>query len=244
MENHIYTVLIADDEVELIDALELYFKKENLRLIKAHDGDEALALFNEHRPDLLLLDVMMPGMDGFAVLEEIRRTSRVPAIMLTALDTSDDKIRGLQLGADDYITKPYEPPEVVARVKAQLRRSYRYSDEMNQTREKPILSDGDLVLDPNLVRVTHAGEELSLSATEFKILELLMSSPGKIFTKKQIYEAAWEGEFIKDDNTIMVRISNIRKKLGENPKSPSSCIVTVKGLGYKFEPTGQEKTDL
>ncbi len=233
MDKPIYTILIADDEIELANALELYFKRENLALIKAEDGRTALELFNERRPDLVLLDVMMPEMDGFAVLAEIRKTSEVPAIMLTARSDSIDQIKGLGLGADDYITKPYIPAEVVARVKAQLRRSYRYSEKMLAEKEREPITAGSLVLDANRGLLTRNGEPVNLSATELRIMELLMSSPGKIFTKKQIYESAWSDAFVSDDNTIMVRISGIRRKIGDDPGS--ARIITVKGLGYKLE---------
>ena len=235
MDKPTYTILIADDEVELVNALELYFKKENLSLIKAENGLQALELFNERHPDLVLLDVMMPEMDGFTVLSEIRRTSQVPAIMLTARSESIDQIKGLSLGADDYIVKPYVPQEVIARVKAQLRRSYRYSEQMlSDSRKRPVLTYGDITLDQNSARLMRAGEVIALSATEYRIMELFMSSPGKIFTKRQIYESAWSDAYVSDDNTVMVRISSIRHKLHDDPKHPK-IIVTVKGLGYKFE---------
>ena len=235
MDKPTYTILIADDEVELVNALELYFKKENMSLIKAENGLQALELFHERHPDLVLLDVMMPEMDGFTVLSEIRRTSQVPAIMLTARSESIDQIKGLSLGADDYIVKPYVPQEVIARVKAQLRRSYRYSEQMlSDSRKRPVLTYGDITLDQNSARLMRAGEVIALSATEYRIMELFMSSPGKIFTKRQIYESAWSDAYVSDDNTVMVRISSIRHKLHDDPKHPK-IIVTVKGLGYKFE---------
>ena len=229
-----YTILIADDEVELMDALELYFKKENLTLIKAENGTQALELFNLRHPDLVLLDIMMPEMDGYAVLARIRKESQVPAIMLTARIDPDDKIEGLSLGADDYITKPYDPREVLARVKAQLRRTYRYSEKMQAEKDRPTLICGDLTLDRSRMKLSQAGEDIPLSATELRIMELLMSAPGKIFTKRQIYEYAWSDSFVSDDNTIMVRISSIRHKIHDDTKHPH-IIVTVKGLGYKFE---------
>ena len=229
-----YTILIADDETELMDALAQYFRKENLTLVRAENGAQALELFDTRHPDLVLLDIMMPDMDGYSVLNEIRKTSQIPAIMLTALSDPDDKIRSLSSGADDYITKPYDPREVLARVKAQLRRPYRYSEIMQAEKEKPVLNCGSLILDTNQMILTQDGKPVQLSATELRIMELLMSSPGKIFTKRQIYESAWSDQFVSDDNTIMVRISSIRHKIHDDPKSPR-IIVTVKGLGYKFE---------
>ncbi|MBQ9828362.1 MAG: response regulator transcription factor [Lachnospiraceae bacterium] len=230
-ENKIYRILIADDEAELVDAMSLYLEKAGFDTIKAEDGQAALEAFDKYHPDLILLDVMMPKADGFSVLREIRKKSHIPAIMLTVRNDSDDMVLGLDTGADDYITKPYDPREVVARVKAQLRRSYSYTDLSEDS--AGIIVSGDLQLDPNKKSVTKAGEQIWLSAIEYRILELLMSSPGKIFTKRQIYESAWSGDFMADDNTIMVRISNIRHKIQDDPKDPK--IITVKGLGYKFE---------
>ena len=234
MDKRTYTILIADDEIELANALELYFKKEQINVIKADNGREALDLFAKMHPDLVLLDVMMPETNGFKVLSEIRKTSEVPAIMLTARTDSPDQIKGLGLGADDYITKPYVPQEVVARVKAQLRRSYRYNEKMISEKERAPITAGSLVLDQDRGTLTKDGVPISLSATEFRIMELLMSSPGKIFTKRQIYESAWSDSYVSDSNTIMVRISSIRHKIGDDTKHPK-IIVTVKGLGYKFE---------
>ncbi len=231
-EKNNYTILIADDEGELADALVLYLEKSGFKTITATDGKMALESFMEYSPDLVLLDIMMPKMDGFSVLREIRKISRVPAIMLTVRNRSEDMVMGLDLGADDYITKPYSPQEVVARVKAQLRRWYSYT-ELTEDPGKALLISGDLVLDPNKKKLTLKGEDVILSATEYRILELLMSSPGRIFTKQQIYEYAWNDDFISDDNTIMVRMSNIRHKIKEDPENPK--IITVKGLGYKFE---------
>ena len=198
-----YTILIADDETELMDALAQYFRKENLTLVRAENGAQALELFDTRHPDLVLLDIMMPDMDGYSVLNEIRKTSQIPAIMLTALSDPDDKIRSLSSGADDYITKPYDPREVLARVKAQLRRTYRYSEIMQAEKEKPVLNCGSLILDTNQMILTQDGKPVQLSATELRIMELLMSSPGKIFTKRQIYESAWSDQFVSDDNTIL-----------------------------------------
>ena len=231
-DNKIYRILIADDEAELVDAMSLYLAKAGFETYRAEDGLKALEAFDTYHPDLILLDVMMPGMDGFSVLREIRKKSHIPAIMLTVRNGSDDMVLGLDTGADDYITKPYDPREVVARVKAQLRRSYSYADTTDPQGPQPIVS-GDLVLDPAKKSVTKAGRNIWMSATEYRILELLMSSPGKIFTKRQIYESAWSGDFMRDDNTIMVRISNLRHKIQDDPKDPK--IITVKGLGYKFE---------
>ena len=227
-----YKVLAADDETELLDALELYTEKENIRLIKADNGITALELFRSEKPHLVLLDIMMPGLDGFAVLKRIRAESHVPAIMFTARGEDYDKILGLGLGADDYITKPYNPMVVVARIKAQLRRSYDYRDDGASTEKE--LRCFDLVLNRAEGLVTKGGRPVELTRTEFLILELLMQSRGRIFTKQQIFEYAWDSDYIADDGTIMVHISNLRSKIEDNPKAPK-MLKTIKGLGYKME---------
>lgn len=225
-----YKVLAADDETELLDTLELYTEREGIALIKADGGVSALELFAKEQPHLVLLDIMMPEPDGFSVLRRIRTESNVPAIMLTARGEDYDKILGLELGADDYITKPYNPMEVVARIKAQLRRCYDYKGDVVETE----LRCFDLVLNSAEGCVFKGDKTLELTKTEFLILELLMSSRGRIFTKRQIFDYARNGEFIADDNTVMVHISNLRSKIEDDPKMPK-ILKTVKGLGYKIE---------
>lgn len=227
-----YKVLAADDEIELLEALELYTEREDIELIRADNGVSALALFQKEKPHLVLLDIMMPGMDGFAVLKRIRAESNVPVIMLTARDADYDKILGLEIGADDYITKPYNPMVVVARIKAQLRRNYDYQETSGV--KSPELKCFDIVLNKEEGSVSKAGQSIELTKTELRILELLMENRGRILTKQQIFDYAWEGDYIADDNTIMVHISNLRAKIEENPKSPQ-ILKTVKGLGYKIE---------
>lgn len=227
-----YKVLAADDETELLDALELYTERENIQLIKADNGITALDLFRSEKPHLVLLDIMMPGLDGFAVLKKIREESKIPAIMLTARGEDYDKILGLELGADDYITKPYNPMVVVARIKAQLRRNYDYKD--NNAAESKELKCFDIALNKDEGTVTKKGKPVELTKTEFLILELLMQSRGRIFTKQQIFDYAWDNDFIADDNTVMVHISNLRAKIEDNPKTPK-ILKTIKGLGYKIE---------
>lgn len=228
-----YRILAADDEIELLDVLELFLQKEKLKLIKARDGAEAYSCFKSSHPHLVLLDIMMPKMDGFAVLRQIRLESKIPAIMLTARDQDYDKILGLELGADDYITKPYNPIEVTARIKAQLRRSYDY-DAGGSDKDVSEIRHSNLVLRPKEGALYKNGLVISLTGTELRILELLMRNPGRIFTKQQIFDFAWKEEFLGDDNTIMVHVSNLRSKLEDDPKQPR-LLKTVKGLGYKFE---------
>jgi len=227
-----YKVLAADDETELLDALELYTERESIKLIKADNGITALELFRSEKPHLVLLDIMMPGLDGFAVLKKIREESKIPAIMLTARVEDYDKILGLELGADDYITKPYNPMVVVARIKAQLRRNYDYKD--NNAVESKEIKCFDIILNKDEGIVTKGGKAAELTKTEFLILELLMQNRGRIFTKQQIFDYAWDSGYIADDNTVMVHISNLRAKIEDNPKTPK-ILKTIKGLGYKIE---------
>ncbi|MBQ7066807.1 MAG: response regulator transcription factor [Lachnospiraceae bacterium] len=226
-----YKILAADDETELLDALELYMLRENLSLIKAANGVEALNLFHKEKPHMVLLDVMMPGMDGFSVLRKIREESKVPAIMLTARGEDYDKILGLELGADDYITKPYNPMVVVARIKAQLRRNYDYQE--NSSKDN-IMTCHNISLNSKEGTVTKNGELIELTRTEFKILELLIKTPGRIYTKQQIFDYVWGDDPVAYDNTVMVHISNLRAKIEEQPKAPR-LLKTIKGLGYKLE---------
>lgn len=227
-----YKVLAADDETELLDALELYTERENIRLIKADNGLAALELFKSENPHLVLLDIMMPGMDGFTVLKRIREQSHVPAIMFTARGEDYDKILGLGLGADDYITKPYNPMVVVARIKAQLRRSYDYREDGAGAEGE--LRCFDLVLNRSEGVVMKGDRPIELTRTEFLILELLMRNRGRIFTRQQIFDYAWDSDYIADDNTVMVHISNLRSKIEDYPKTPR-MLKTIKGLGYKME---------
>lgn len=232
MKEQKYVILAADDELELLDTLELFVARENMLLVKAKDGREALALFESEKPDLVLLDIMMPELDGFAVLRKIREQSRVPAIMMTARTEDYDKILGLELGADDYVTKPYNPMEVVARVKAQLRRTYSYAEPLAE--KERVIRLFDLKLNLQECSLEKKGEAILLTKTEYKILELLMKSPGRVYTKQQIFDYAWEDAYMGEDSTLMVHISNLRNKVEDDAKNPV-MIKTVKGLGYKFE---------
>lgn len=227
-----FVILAADDEEELLEALDLFVEKENMELVKAADGISTLSLFEKRQPDLVLLDVMMPEIDGFSVLRKIREKSRVPILMMTARTEDYDKILGLELGADDYITKPYNPLEVVARIKAQLRRCYDYQEK--QEEECEIIRGYGLELNPVEGTLKKNGQEITLTRTEFRILELLMKTPGRIYTKQQIFDHSWDEPYMEDDSTVMVHISNLRNKIEDDPKKPV-MIRTIKGLGYKFE---------
>lgn len=225
-----YTVLAADDETELLDALELYAERDNIRLLKADNGISALEMFRKEKPHLVLLDIMMPGLDGFQVLKKIREESNVPAVMLTARGEDYDKILGLELGADDYITKPYNPLVVMARIKAQLRRNYDYHDSLPAEE----LRCGDVVINAGEGTVAKNGIPIELTKTEYRILEYLVKNKGRILTKQQIFGYVWGDDFIADDSTVMVHISNLRAKIEDDARNPK-LLRTIKGLGYKAE---------
>lgn len=220
------SILIAEDDGDIRALLRLYLESEGYRVLEAEDGAQALALAREDTPDMAILDVMMPKLNGYELTRALRKFSDIPILILSAKSQDNDKILGLNLGADDYIAKPFNPVEIVARVKAQLRRSARENSAM--------LTVGDLSLDTASFQLTKGGQAISLTPMEYKILALLMRSPGRIFTKIQLYEGAVGTYFEGDDNTMMVHISRLREKIEDDPKDPR-YIITVRGLGYKIE---------
>lgn len=219
-------ILIAEDDADIRGLLKLYLEGEGLRVLEAADGADALALAREHTPDMAILDIMMPGMNGFELTRALRKYSDIPILILSAKSQDNDKILGLNLGADDYIAKPFNPVEIVARVKAQLRRASRTSAD--------VLTVGELTLNTGSFQLTKGDEVIPLTPMEYKILAMLMRSPGRIFTKIQLYEGAVGSYFEGDDNTMMVHISKLREKIEDDPKAPR-YIITVRGLGYKIE---------
>lgn len=225
-----YNVLVVDDEKEIRDAIEIYLRGEKLNVIKAEDGIDALEILESKQIHLIILDIMMPRLDGIKTCLRIRENRNIPIIMLSAKGEDSDKILGLNVGADDYITKPFNNLELVARVKSQLRRY-----------EKPLtIADGssikvkDLEIDTLLKKITVRGEEIKATATEYKILLLLASNLGRIFSIKEIYEKVWEEPFYKSENTVTVHIRRIREKIELNTKEPE-YIKVVWGIGYKIE---------
>ena len=220
------SILIAEDDGDIRDLLRLYLESEGYRVLEAADGAAALALARENMPDMAILDVMMPELNGYELTRALRKFSDIPILILSAKSQDNDKILGLNLGADDYIAKPFNPVEIVARVKAQLRRATR---ENSTT-----LTVGELSLDTATFQLTKNGQPIVLTPMEYKILALLMRSPGRIFTKIQLYEGAVGNYFEGDDNTMMVHISKLREKIEDDPKDPR-YIITVRGLGYKIE---------
>ena len=219
-------ILIAEDDADIRGLLRLYLEGEGYRVLEADNGARALELAREETPDMAILDVMMPQMNGFELTRALRKFSEVPILILSAKSQDNDKILGLNLGADDYIAKPFNPVEIVARVKAQLRRAARTAGDTLTVR--------DLPLDTASFQLTKGGQTILLTPMEYKILALFMRSPGRIFTKIQLYEGAIGTYFEGDDNTMMVHISKLREKIEDDPKNPR-YIITVRGLGYKLE---------
>ena len=224
-----YKVLIADDENEIRNLLRLYLENDGFIVSDVDSGDKVAGAMESFKPDVVLLDVMMPGKDGIHVLKDIREVSNVPVMIISARTADAERILGLNVGADDYICKPFNPLEVVARVKSMMRRfnSLGGSEEKAET-----ITLGDLELDIEKCLLRKNGNSLELTSVEFKIMELLMKHPGKVFTKQQIYEYAWGDDFFVADNNIMVAISKLRTKLDEDP---SRYIKTLRGLGYRIE---------
>ncbi|MDA2330296.1 response regulator transcription factor [Bacillus cereus] len=230
-------ILIADDDKDIIDLLKLFLEMENFFVVEASNGEVALKCLEENHIDLAIVDIMMPKMDGYQLIKKIRETLQLPILILSAKSQEVDKIIGLGIGADDFITKPFSALEIIARVQAHLRRSYEFNDRAVEGKEKQIHM-GDLVLDHHSCTLYKSSESISLSATEYKILTLFMEEPGRIFTKKQIFENVWSDYYCADDNTIMVHISRLREKLEDSPKNPV-YIKTIRGLGYRFARKGE-----
>ena len=226
-----YKVLIADDENEIRNLLRLYLENDGFTVSDVASGDLVAGAMAEFKPDIVLLDVMMPGKDGLHVLKDIREVSNVPVMIISARTADAERILGLNVGADDYICKPFNPLEVVARVKSNLRRFYSLGSGEEHNSDKKI-SLGDLELDTEKCLLLKSGKPMELTSVEYKIMELLMKHPGKVFTKQQIYEHAWGEDYFVADNNIMVAISKLRTKLDEDP---SRYIKTLRGLGYRLD---------
>ncbi|MCM1040406.1 MAG: response regulator transcription factor [Roseburia sp.] len=234
-----YKILIADDEAEIRDLLRLYLEKDGYEVIEAADGAQALSVLSEtglqkEGIDLVILDIMMPGIDGYRVLRNIRENSNIPVIMLSAKSGDADKILGLDLGADDYITKPFQPLEAVARVNSNIRRFYALG--AGRQRQIEELKVRDLTLNLASCQLRQGERMIELTSVEFKLMKLFMENPGKVFTKQQLFEEGWGDDFLVSDNNIMVCISKLRAKLNEDS---NAYIKTIRGLGYRLE----ERTD-
>ena len=226
-------ILVADDDREIAGAIEKLLAMEGYEVIKAYNGMEALDMMVSHQVNLIILDIMMPRLDGLSTMMKIRDSKNIPIILLSAKSEDSDKILGLSMGADDYITKPFNPQELVARVKSQLRRYLQLGDkDCANTGSKLII--GGLCLDADTVEITVDGEPVKLTAKEFKILEFLMKNAGSVFSAEQIYERVWQETAYSVENTVMVHIRRIREKIEINPKEPKYLKV-VWGIGYKIE---------
>lgn len=228
-----YKILVCDDDREIVEAIEIYLSQEGYQILKAYDGIEALEILEKEKVNLLIIDVMMLRLDGIRATLKIREKNSLPIIILSAKSEDTDKILGLNIGADDYVTKPFNPLELVARVKSQLRRF----NELGGTAQEPketIYKVGGLQINDDLKQVTVDGEFVKLTPIEYNILLLLMKNQGKVFSINQIYESIWNEEAIGADNTVAVHIRHIREKIEINPKDPRYLKV-VWGVGYKIE---------
>ena len=227
-----YNILVCDDDREIVEAIEIYLSKEGYNVIKAYDGLEAIEILKKEDVQLLLIDVMMPKLDGLRATLKIREKSGIPIIILSAKTEDSDKVIGLDVGADDYITKPFNPLELIARVKSQLRRYTKLGTMAGQ--KSNVYTVGGLEVNDDSKEVTVDGESVKLTPYEYKILLLLVKNQGRVFTIEQIYENVWEEEAIAADNTVAVHIRHIREKIEINPKEPRYLKV-VWGVGYKIE---------
>ncbi len=219
---------MVDDEPTIVEFVRINLEKAGFEVLEAGDGETALKLAASEQPNLVVLDIMLPGKDGFEVCRELRRTTSVPIIMLTARDDDIDKILGLELGADDYLTKPFNPRELVARIRAILRRV----DRANKI-DTEVIAQGRIQLDLDRHQVTAGGKSVDLTPKEFELLELLMKNPGRVFSREMLLERLWGYDFFGDSKTIDVHIRRLREKVEEEPSSPTH-ILTVWGVGYKF----------
>ncbi|WP_106768682.1 response regulator transcription factor [Paenibacillus faecalis] len=226
------TILMVDDEAEIIKLMDIYLKNEGYTLLSASNGVEALDILRKHHVDLIILDVMMPQMDGIQACMKIREENNIPIIMLSAKSQEIDKIAGLSIGADDYVTKPFSPLELIARIKSQLRR-------FNQLNTSPVQDENEIRIDDLVInaashRVTVAGEEVKLTPREFSLLHMLAVNRGLVLSMDKIYTEVWNEPFMESKNTVMVHIRKLREKIEKDPQQPI-YIKTVWGIGYKME---------
>ena len=228
-----YNILVVDDDKEIVEAIEIYLKKEGYNILKAYNGNQALEKIKENEVHLIILDIMMPKKDGLETLEEIRKDKSIPVILLSAKSEDYDKIGGLNSGADDYITKPFNPLELIARVNSNLRRYVKLGSIVEKGNDN-IYQTGELVLNDETKKVTVDGKDVKLTATEFNILKFLLQNKGKVYSIPQIYENVWNEDGFGAENIIAVHIRHIREKIEINPKEPKYLKV-IWGIGYKIE---------
>ena len=226
-----YNILICDDEKDIVSALSIYLSTENYQVFTAYTGQEALDVVAQNDIHLILMDIMMPEMDGIIATAKLREVSNIPIILLTAKSEDADKVLGLNIGADDYITKPFNPIEVIARVRSQLRR---YTSLGGMVKKQSQLMIGGIVLDDEAKTVTVDGEQISLTPSEYNILKMLMENPGRVFSSAQIYERIWNEDAYGTGSVVAVHIRHLREKIEIDPSNPRYLKV-VWGLGYKME---------
>ena len=229
-----YTILICDDDRDIVSALDIYLTSEGYRTVKAYDGLEALKAAESQPVDLILMDIMMPGLDGIRATAKLREKYNVPIILLTAKSEDADKVLGLNIGADDYITKPFNPIEVIARVKSQLRRFTSLGGKSGTSENTQLLTNGGIALDDNAKSVSVDGDPVNLTPLEYNILLLLLKNPGRVFSTSQIYELVWNDPSLGSESTVAVHIRHLREKIEIDPANPR-YIKVVWGLGYKME---------
>lgn len=228
-----YNILVCDDEKDIVSALKIYLAAEGYQIYEAYNGEEALQILSEQEIHLVLMDIMMPKMDGISAMVQIRQQSNVPVILLTAKSEDTDKILGLNIGADDYVTKPFNPVELQARVKSQLRRYMQLGGGV-QPQNREVLSVGGIELNDDKKEVTLDGERVALTRTEYDILKLLMENQGTVFSPAQIYTKVWKDNPYGTENTVAVHIRHLREKIEYNPAEPR-YLKAVWGRGYKIE---------
>ncbi|MBN1067616.1 response regulator transcription factor [Clostridium botulinum] len=229
-----FNVLIIDDEVEIVELIEVYLVNEGYKVFKAYNGSDGINIINEEKIHLVVLDVMMPGIDGFQVCMKIRKDYNIPIIMLSAKSQDVDKIQGLSTGADDYMIKPFNPMELIARVKSQIRRYVFLNEKSNKSNDIDIIEFKDITINKKNHKVLFLGKELKLTPIEYEILLLLANNLGTVFSAEDIFKEVWKEKYFEGNNTVMVHIWRLREKIEENPKEPK-IIETVWGVGYKIE---------
>jgi len=227
-----YTILVADDEKDIRSVLRLYLEDAGYEVIEAADGAQTLEALETQAIDLCLLDIMMPKLDGYQILKHVRKTNDVPIIVVSAKGQDPEKILGLNLGADDYMVKPFNPLEAVARVNTNIRRAKGALPQQQSRPDASILRCRDLELDTESCTLSREGRPIELTSVEYRIMTMLMKQPGRVFTKQQIYECGWDEEYIAAENSVMVCVSKLRSKLADDPQA---YIKTIRGLGYRLE---------
>lgn len=229
-----FNVLIIDDEVEIVELMEVYLVNEGYKVYKAYNGSDGINIINEEKIHLVILDIMMPGIDGFQVCMKIRKDYNIPIIMLSAKSQDMDKIQGLSIGADDYMVKPFNPMELIARVKSQIRRYVFLNEKKDEANDINIIEIKDITINKKNHKVSQLGKDLKFTPIEYDILLLLANNLGKVFSAEEIFKEVWKEKYFEGNNTVMVHMWRLREKIEDNPKEPK-IIETVWGVGYKIE---------